>query len=230
MRGSVAWRTSGRIIALSTFIILVSGLLSWSVNALFTIRNVEVTGGYVSMIIDPAKLPRNILFFPIDTVRNQILKDYPLVRSVTIRRRYPSTIIITITQRTPFAVVGRDNEIYAIDEEAVVLGKYPTTKDLPTVSIPLPPMQPGDRISDQAITTAVGFLRETASILPVSDIVLHDDASLRAQAVTMSIVFAQRADTHSLARSLQTMITGFRIRGTLPTTIDFRFDKPVVIF
>lgn len=228
MRRTVAWRTSGRIVALSGFIFLMSGLFSWGVNTIFTIRNVEVSGEAVNIVIDPVKLPRNLLFFPVDSVTEQILKAYPLVKSVTLKKRYPSTLIVIITPRKPFAIVGVEKEIYALDADGVVLGKYPNNTDLPTITIALSPMQPGDRVADRAVTAAIGFLRETASMTSVSDIVIHDASSLRAYADTMSIVFPQHADMRTLARTLQTMISGFRIKGTLPKTIDFRFDKPVI--
>lgn len=230
MRRSFAWRKFGRTVALILGVIGVSALFSWGVHTLFTIRNVEVAGEGVGVAVDQAKLPKNLLFFPVDGVTQQILKDYPLVGSVIIKKKYPSTLVITAVGRKPFAVAGIGSEIYLLDAGGVVLEQYPINTGLPTIRIAMPSAQPGVTISDPAVSAAVLFLRETVSIVPISDIIELDRSALQAQAESMSIVFAQQSDIPVLARTLQIMISGFRIKGKLPATIDFRFDKPVVTF
>lgn len=230
MRRAFAWRKFGRIIAFIVVVLLLSGAFSWGVNAIFTIRRVEVAGVGIGIVVDQNKLPKNLLFFPVDEMRTQILKEYPLVASVLVKKKYPSTLVITALPRKPFAIAGIARETYALDAEGVVLTQYPSERDLPIISIAMPPLPPGSTVSDPGVSAAIRFLRETASITTVSDIVMYDLSSLQAHAETMSIVFPQMADMPLLARTLQTLTAGFRIKGTLPTTIDLRFDKPVVTF
>ncbi|MBI4066715.1 FtsQ-type POTRA domain-containing protein [Candidatus Gottesmanbacteria bacterium] len=230
MRRTVRSRKFGRIVAFVIVILLVSGVFSWGVNALFTIRSVEVAGVGIGIAVDQTKLPKNLLFFPVDEVRKQILKDYPLVGSVTVKKKYPGTLVITAIPRKPFAIAGVGRETYALDVDGVVLSQYPSQNDLPIISIAMLPMQPGSTVSDPAVMAAVRFLRETASVVAVSEITGFDASSLQARAESMSIVFPQNADILVLARTLQTITAGFRIKGKLPTTIDLRFDKPVVTF
>lgn len=230
MRRALAWRMVIRIVALITVVLLVSAVVSWGVNDLFTIRNVEVSGEGIQIAVDPAKLPRNILFFPVDRVTEQILKEYPLVGSVIIKKTYPSTLVIVAVPRKPFAIVGIGRETYELDADGVVLLQYPSETNLPIIGIATRALQPGMKVSDPAVTAAIQFLRETASFLVVSDIIVFETLSLQAHAYSMSIVFPQNARFPILARTLQTVIAGFRIKGKLPTTIDLRFDKPVVTF
>lgn len=230
MRRAFAWRKFARIFVLLIVILFVSGFFVWGVNAIFTIRNVEVASEGIGVVVDQAKLPRNLLFFPVDNVTQQILQDYPLVGSVIIKKKYPSTLVITAVPRKPFAIAGDGREMYALDADGVALTKYPDNTGLPVINIAMPALPPGAIPSDPAVMAAIRFLRETASIVTVSDIVMVDSSSLRAQGESMSIVFPQHADMPALARTLQTMISGFRIKGKLPSTIDLRFDKPVVTF
>lgn len=230
MRRAFAWRKFARIFVLLIVILFVSGFFVWGVNAIFTIRNVEVASEGIGVVVDQTKLPRNLLFFPVEGVTQQILQDYPLVGSVIIKKKYPSTLVITAVPRKPFAIAGDAREMYALDEGGVVLTKYPDKTGLPLINIAMPALPPGAIPSDPAVMAAIRFLRETASIVTVSDIVMVDSSSLRAQGESMSIVFPQHADMPALARTLQTMISGFRIKGKLPSTIDLRFDKPVVTF
>lgn len=230
MKRTFAWRKSGRIIAIVIIVVSVSGFFSWGVNRIFTIRNIEVSGEGIQIEVEESSFPKNLLFFPVDTLTAQILKNYPLVGSVNLKKKYPGTLVITAVPREPFAVAGVGSEIYLLDKAGVVLSPYPTNSGLPVIHIAMPPMQPGATISDPAVSRALMFLRETAPLVTISDIMKVDSSALRAQTESMSILFAQQSDMPVLARTLQMMISGFRIKGKLPATIDLRFDKPVVTF
>ena len=230
MKRTAAWRKSGRIVAIVILVVSVCGFFSWSVNRIFTIRNIEVSGDGIQVEVNKNSFPKNLLFFPADTLKVQILKNYPLVASVTLKKKYPGTLVITAIPRKPFAASGVGSEMYLLDKEGVVLEQYPINTGLPLIHIAVPPTQPGATISDPAITAALDFLRESASLVTISDVMKVDSSSLRAQTESMSIVFAQQSDIPIFARTLQMMMSGFRIKGKLPATIDLRFDKPVVTF
>jgi len=230
MKRTAAWRKSGRIIAIVILIISVCGFFSWSINRIFTIRNIEVSGEGIHVEVEENSFPKNLLFFPVDTLTAQILKNYPLVGSVKLQKKYPGTLVITAVPREPFAVAGVGGEMYLLDKVGVVLEQYPTNIGLPAIHIAMPKAQAGITISDPAISAAIIFLRETASFATISDIITFDSSALRAQTESMSIVFAQQSDIPVITRTLQMMISGFRIKGKLPATIDLRFDKPVVTF
>lgn len=230
MRRAFAWRKSGRIVAFTALVLTVSGVFAWAVNSIVTIRRVEVAGVGIAIAVDQTKLPKNLLFFPIEQVTGQILKDYPLVGSVIMKKKYPSTLVITAVPRKPFAIVGVGTETYVLDADGVVLSQYPGQTDLPIIRIAMSPTQPGSTVSDPVVAAAIRFLRETASVVVVSEIIEFEDSSLRARTDFMSIIFPQHADMPALARTLQTVTAGFRIKGKLPKTVDLRFDKPVVTF
>ena len=73
---------------------------------------------------------------------------------------------------------------------------------------------------------ALAFLTGTRGVLPVG-LVEEQSGSLHAVSATLDIFFTQDAIEQTLA-TLQTLIAGFRIKGTLPKVIDLRFDKPVI--
>lgn len=230
MRRVFAWRKFGRMVVLFVGIGATCGFFSWGINRIFTIRNVEVAGEGIQIEVDATTLPRNLLFFPVGQVTQQLLRDYPLVGMVTIQKKYPNTLRITAVPRKPFVIAGIDRETYLLDEQGIVLKQYPLETGLPLIRIAVGGVLPGVKISDPAVLASVNFIRETQNFVPIWEITLNDTTSLRAQTATMSIVFAQHADIPLLVRTLQTVIAGFRIKGTLPTYIDLRFDKPIVRF
>ncbi|MDP1722637.1 MAG: FtsQ-type POTRA domain-containing protein [Candidatus Gottesmanbacteria bacterium] len=230
MRRAFAWRKIGRIVVLLIGIGAICGFFSWGINRIFTITNIEVGGEGIQIEVDAANMPKNLLFFPVEQVTQQLLRDYTLVGSVIIQKKYPNTLRITAVPRKPFAIVGIDRETYLVDDQGIVLKQYPLETGLPFIRIAAGGVEPGVKISDQAILASVNFIREIQTIVSIREVTMNDTTSLRAQSATMSIVFAQHADIPALIRTLQTVIEGFRIKGTLPTTVDLRFDKPVVTF
>lgn len=230
MRRAFAWRTFGRIVVTLIGIGLVCGLLSWGLTGFFAITNVEVIGEGITVEVDAAQLPKNLLLFPVSEVTRDILRDNALVGEVIIKKKYPHTLQITAIARKPFVIVGIEEERYLLDEQGIILKQFPTETGLPLIRMAMTQGAPGEKISDQVALSAVNFLRETRSFISIREIALFETMSLRAQSATMSIVFARSADIQRVARTLQTVLAGFRIKGTLPTYVDLRFDKPVVTF
>lgn len=230
MRRAFAWRKFGRGVITLVGIGFVCGFFSWGIIRVFTITNIEVIGEGITIEVDAAKLPRNLLLFPVGQVTADLMRDNALVGDVIIKKKYPNTLQITAVARKPFVIAGIQEERYFLDEQGIVLKKYPIETGLPVVRIALTQGEPGVKISDQAVLAAVNFLRETRTFISIREIIQYDTMSLRAQSTTMSIVFAQSSDIQTAARTLQTVLAGFRIKGTLPTTVDLRFDKPVVTF
>lgn len=211
-------------------ILLVSALLSWGVNAMFTIRSVEVVGEGVRVSVDPEKMPRNLLFFPVERLKNELLRGYPLIAEMNITKKYPGTLVISATLRAPKALVGAENTLYAIDKEGVVLEEYPEKMHLPKILIDVPPVPSGKRVTDTRILAALSFLLETEGSIAITRITSGEGDTLQATDGVMNILFPQKSDIPAIVRTLQTMLVGFRIKGKLPSTIDLRFDKPVVTF
>lgn len=211
-------------------ILSLSALLSWVVNTVFTIRNVFVSGEGISISVDPEKMPRNILFFPTERLKKELLRDYPLIADVSITKKYPGTLVINASLRTPRALVRTGDTRYAIDKEGVVLDVYPVNTNIPNIFIDIPASSLGHRVTDARILAALSFLLETEGNIVITRISQGEGDTLLATDGVMNILFPQKSDMHAIVRSLQTLLVGFRIKGKLPTTIDLRFDKPVVSF
>lgn len=211
-------------------VFFVSALLSWIVNTVFTVRSIEVVGEGVRISIDPEKMPRNLLFFPVERVKNDLLRDYPTIASITIKKKYPGTLVIMATLRVPKAIVVTLNSTYAIDKEGVVLEEYPEKTLLPIIRIDVPPAPLGKRMTDPRITVGLSFLRDTEGSIAITRITSGEGDTLQATDGIMNILFSQKSDIQAIARTLQTMLMGFRIKGALPASIDLRFAKPVVTF
>lgn len=230
MKRIFAWRRFGRVLLLGVVVIALCALFSFGVNGLFTIENVEVHGDGIQIEIDKTKLSSNLLFFPSDQEIELLRKEYPLIKSVSIQKKFPHTLVITFTTRKPFAIVGIGSERYSLDEEGIVLRQYPDEINLPAIYIAVSGLVPGTKVTNPGIVNAVQLMHQMVDSMKILDIRVHDSTALLAQTEQMSILFSQHADIPKLIHTLQTMISGFRIKGKLPIIIDLRFDKPVITY
>ena len=223
------WRKFGRIAGYSALCCFCLGVV-YVFFGMFTIKNIIVVGKNIELHVDETRLPKTLLLFPSAAIRAGLLQENPILADIQFEKEYPNTLRIIPTLRTPLArltLVARD---VLIDQSGIVIAEGdPSQLNLPHIIIPLPAVRIGEKISDTRVIAALSFLSGTRDVLPVQTIILQDESSLRASSNKLNIVFPQDGFP-AILTTLQTLLTGFRIKGTLPTYIDLRFNKPVVIF
>lgn len=76
----------------------------------------------------------SMVLFDVNAARERV-QQIPWVDEVTIRKVFPGTIEVTITERVPFALWQRDGEVFLIDAEGRVLSDYiaPRYRGLPVL-------------------------------------------------------------------------------------------------
>lgn len=129
LRTSVRRRRHARIIWSRVIILLLFMLLFASVfmvnSEMFEIKAIDVTG---CERVDKDKVVRvsglrvgdNMLAFRTSRVLGAI-RDIPLIRDAAVRRKLPSRILISVSERKPYAYVRTNKVFYMIDSEKIVL-------------------------------------------------------------------------------------------------------------
>lgn len=223
-------RKHGKRILVIIFTIIFSLSVALYVNKQFFIEHVEIIGQGVNIALDEKKLPKNLLFFPSDTVIQSLLSENSMIERVQIRKKYPHTLGIVITPRVPFVNLQQNSSLIAVDRTGFVLGEADGMLPLPVISFPVASIIFGKRITDETFKHALAFLDKTKSIASFDHLDVYDSASFRATMGQTDIIIPQLGEYEHIATTLQTLLAGFRIKGTLPKTIDLRFDKPIVTF
>jgi hypothetical protein len=186
---------------------------------------------FIDIQVDEKRLPKTILFFPSEALRAQLLKDNPILANIEFKKKLPHTLVIVPTLRTASARLISGQREVAIDSNGIVLGDVnPSTPILPKITIPVDGIRVGLVVRDLRVIQSLAFLQGTHDILSIDEIILEDGSSLRARSPKLDILFTQNKDMKEIIATLQTLMVGFRIKGTLPTYIDLRFDKPIVRF
>ncbi len=193
-----------------------------------SITRVEVDGQGMTIELDKSKLGGNLLLIPTARLTQELLSEYPLLSSVRFEKRFPGTLIIHLTKRQPFAVLSSDNISYIVDREGVVLGNAAGDATYPVMQFDVGPVVIGGKLTDTNVQSSLAILGALYGVVPISRLSSHDSTSIQAVMGNTNIFFPQTGDMKAKADTLQTIVEGFRIKGTLPTVIDLRFDKPIV--
>ena len=196
---------------------------------LFKIKNITVSGDPAKVEVNAKQFVGNMIFFQSDDVIKKIKDENPLIQTIEIKKHFPSTLELVVYKRQPIARLQTSTAIVGIDAEGVVTDMV-GVDTLPVISIDVPLVRMGQMIKDDAVKQSVAIITGTSSLLYVKKIERYETSSLRVVCQESNIFFPQKGEIRPILDTLQTLILGFRIKGTMPKTIDLRFDKPVVQF
>jgi hypothetical protein len=230
MYTGVVRRKIGKTILFCIFIIVFSVLSYEAVTRLFSIQVIEVVGNGIQVQVDEKKISKTLLFFPSDRLRGEVLRDNPLLADVYFRKRYPHTLVIIPTLRPAFARLQTNDRVVLLDRSGTVLMDGDQGKTLPLFRFHLQFIRVGEVISDTRVQLALSLLDRLGGVLPVDGITEQDGPYILVKTGKTDIFIPQDKELDDILATLQTLMTGFRIKGTLPEVVDLRFDKPVIKF
>lgn len=222
-------KRAARIMCSVIALLLFVTLGAWMIHDVFVLKQIEVVGDPVDIQVDKERLGKNMIFLQTKQLAHDLLGAYPLLDTVTFSKSYPSTLVVRVTLRKPFVVLSTQSLHYELDREGVVLGNDTQKQRMPTLFFDVPPLSIGSRVRDARVVASLQLL-SLVSDLPIEEIRQKDSAAILATSGHTNIFIPQSADMRRQAATLQTIVTGFRIKGTLPTVIDLRFDKPIVTY
>jgi cell division septal protein FtsQ len=108
-------------------------------------------------------LPANITLFQLDLPRmGDRLQRHPYVKTVTLRRQFPDTLAVTITERVPHLVAFSQGQGVLLDMEGVVLRPFSPQYDsaLPQLVLRQPRvLEPGMHLRQDEVQRALELVR-----------------------------------------------------------------------
>jgi len=213
------------VVAGSIFLVFV---VSYGIVHVFTIRSIQVEGSGVDIEIDRAQLGSNILAVPVKKLRLELLDAYPLLESVWFEKKLPGTLIIHLERRQPYVALKSGGIYYAVAKEGVVIDSLNGSGTYPLLVFDIGPLVIGSTITDGRIRSALTFLQSLSQPGTIARMNEYNTDALQAVIDDTVIYIPLGDDLSAKARTLQIIIDGFRIKGTLPSVIDLRFEKPVI--
>jgi len=130
-------------------------------SPLFLIKNVDVRGNSLLTASEVARISgivtdENIFKADLKTGVDRV-KTLPLVKDVDIVRKYPGTVVITVQERVPVALVVVDGNFVELDHSGYYLrqGKAGTT-GLPVITgVPVESASPGRLVQGKGLDIAL---------------------------------------------------------------------------
>jgi len=167
---------------------------------------------------------------PANRVRSE-LASFPAVKSISLFRRLPSTLVVSIDLRHPVGqVLGSQSSVYGlVDEEGVIFSQSPLPLELPQLNMSQD-IQPNTRLAlsqSQAMSALNDIWQLTAS-LPVGSLEgTQLTASLRSG---LNIIISVDQPASSWYPPLQSILDRSKMGSKLPKKIDMRFTNPVLMY
>lgn len=221
--------------------ILIVSLLIFSIGYLgqigfFKIKNVSCQTQYGPCSQKDEELiasfrDKNFFLLSNTRVENTLLQN-SVNNKVFIQKVFPNTLKINIEKRKPFISIGQEEllsrGVFILDKDGVI-SEFVKNSSLPLLVIP-----PGTR--DMGVGVRVGEKIQKAAIalssLYISQKVtkanLADDFLSFELPDGINVYFPLDRDPDALIGALQLIVSGSRIEGSLPKSIDLRYSNPVI--
>jgi len=137
----------------------------FSQNHRFTLRNLDIRSDgklQPEHIREYAHIDEGMNLFAIDLgqVRDDLM-SVPIVSAVSVRRRLPDTLEVTVSERIPAARLGEESTGYplAVDQTGFVLGPTSASQQLPSITgLQEKGLRPGARVGDPGVQNALHVL------------------------------------------------------------------------
>lgn len=163
------------------FIIIIVGALFVTSSDIFNIENVEVENNQISNkqeIIARSGIieGENIYSFSAGKAEDEI-ERITIVKKAKIHRKFPSTVVIEIEERSPYFILQEEKTFYDVDDEGKVISSSDTLTryDVPIVTgIKVKDLEEGKKLFDlndvqvQTLKQVFEFLKENEMLKKVS--------------------------------------------------------------
>lgn len=178
-------------------------------------------------------LGQNIILLDPQRTIDQLKTKYSKIAQITVIKKVPHTLVIKISERKPEAVVTKDEkQWFLIDETGYIyqtINNQP--KDLPLIYLNLPSKLEIGKSEEQIVNqsmTLIASLKDNF-VHPQKIIIYPQNFTLYLSEGIIATISAEK-EVKKQVDSLQFILRQSKIDGDLPSTIDLRFDKPVVRF
>lgn len=221
------WRSLLTIL-LIIFIILI--IIYPFTNNFFKIKQINIISHGIDVSVNQNKLTQNWLFFDSRQLKSDLISNYPQIYDINIKKVFPDKLEISLISRQAIAIVKTNRGEIWVDENGIVLSHTPEfSGNLPRLIFNIDDVPDGSQIDNSKVLSCLKLIKYLNNNLDLGEFSNYENRYFQAKIDKTSILFTQESDMQITAATLQTLINRFRIKGNMPTLIDLRFEKPIII-
>ncbi len=169
---------------------------------------------------------RNIMSTNSTTVVGKLSDKFLPIGEVTLKKKYPQTVLVQIAERKPIARICPPGGLeFLVDKKGVVFSETtPETKDLRKIILELEaPLSVGQTVGEDTILL---ILLEDPQIRSIK---YTGQEGIEVQAEeNLTVLFSREKDLESQIRALQMIVKKYRIEGKRLKQVDLRYEQPIV--
>lgn len=178
----------------------------------------------------------NLILSNTNAVEQFLKKSNPVIRDISIEKKYPRRIIITLTFYKPEAALKGDRGFFIVSSNGTVLDV--TSQPDPKLAqitfyqlLDMSSFPPGSKLEFGEVKVALTFLQSAIDLgLKTSKIEIDGSHMIALYADQEKIIFSQEKDVNLQKYQFETIIKDFKNQKKTFKSLDVRFDKPVVVF
>lgn len=176
----------------------------------------------------------NILFLNSSQVEKEIIEKNPYVYSIEIIKKYPSKLILEVIMDSALAMIKCDSGYFLVSEKGKIIKKQKQVeKHLPQINyyqkVYFVNYQAGQTIEYQEIISVLKLLKEMKGIgMEVVSVDIIGTHMVAFNLEEKQIFFSLEKDLFDQEYQLETIVHQFKIEGKEFTSLDLRFNKPVI--
>jgi cell division protein FtsQ len=243
-RRPVSWYLTWTALTVVVISILSGFILSLPV---WQISSVKVTGiNYLpeAKMISTAKIPRgeNIFLVDLDEVKARF-SNVVQIKEIKIKRKLPSTIVIEIKERAPYAVVVIGGATFLVDEDGYIIASKSLSSSIYKLDISKYPvirgvnkknLEKGMRLDEKDRTFVRAALEMLSKFIDISAIQIEvgnrEDIVIYIEDI-LKVKIGGPGDIERKIRTVKAMIDSVKGKWTKISYIDVRVpDDPVIKF
>lgn len=179
----------------------------------------------------------NLMLLDLKKVEKMLYERNPDIHKLTVEKIYPNTLRISSIERLkPMAYLSAGEGYFLLTEDGKIIGKVRDKKtDFPILTyyqkFPFQSYQAGQTLSYKDITYSLFFLKKAQQMgLKINSIDIAGFHMLGLYTEDKTIFFTTEKDKNNQVFQFETIIRQFKIEGKDFTTLDLRFEKPIVTF
>ncbi len=207
------------------------------IDNVFRIKTVKVLGASKRTVFGIADYSnKNILFLKNSDIVSAIKTKNPDVDTISVAKKYPSTLIIKISFSKKLAELRVADGYFSLSKSGKIISKEKNSNRLlPQISyyqnLNYDEYEPGEIVDLNDIKSSLFFIDFLQSIgLKVDSLDIKDVDMLVCNIGTQKIIFTSQKDLDTQAYQIKELIKTFKIEGKQFRSIDLRYDKIIVQF
>ncbi len=206
----------------------------------FLIKDIEIAGA--STFVNPTDLwnfaktsamEKNILFIDTETLSAEMREIFLGASSIEVSKKYPSTLKIAVTERTPLALLQNETsqELFMVDSEGYLLGTVsPDYKNLPVINF-IGELKVGEFVNKDLVHIYYDLIDSLAETkVKSTSMSFHKDHVAFYTPEGIRVLIDNKKDKLSPLFALSQLLKSLQVEDKNPKSIDLRYDKVVVSY